>query len=85
MSMLVVFGLLVGALAAGLWFAALIEVIRTPDGYPAGNQNLWVTVLLLGVPLGLLLYSLLGRPHQSARRRARAARPRRTSPSTWLR
>jgi hypothetical protein len=85
MSLLLVVGVVMLALFA-VWVAALIEVINTPDGYSAGSQLVWVLVLLLGGPIGLLLYGLLGRPNMTSHRPldGRPRRPRQ-HPSTWLR
>jgi hypothetical protein len=85
MSLLFVVGVAMLALFA-VWVAALVEVINTADGYPAGSQLVWVLVLLLGGPIGLILYGLLGRPDVAGRHRLdrRPRRPRQ-HPSTWLR
>ena len=98
MGLLVLVFFCVGLVLSVVWLVALIEVIRTPSGYPAGSQLVWVLVLLLGGPLGLILYGVLGRPHPAYRSQMRGERrgrrttgspsgnrPTRRPPSEWLR
>jgi hypothetical protein len=65
--MIFVLVLLVLMLAVfGLWLASLLEVIRTPSGYASGSQLVWLLVLLLAGPIGLIVYRLTGRPRTPA-------------------
>jgi hypothetical protein len=60
--------LLFGVAAFGVWIWALIDAIRTPDGsFRAGNQLIWVLVILLGNLLGAIIYLIVGRPSAPVR------------------
>jgi len=55
--------LLVGLAAFAVWIWALIDAIKTPDGtFRAGNQLIWVLVILFGNLLGAIIYLIVGRP-----------------------
>ncbi len=55
--------LLVGLAALAVWVWALIDAIKTPDGtFRAGNQLIWVLVILFGNLLGAIIYLIVGRP-----------------------
>jgi hypothetical protein len=60
--------LLFGLAAFGVWIWALIDAIRTPDGsFRAGNQLIWVLVILIGNLLGAIIYLIVGRPSAPVR------------------
>jgi hypothetical protein len=63
-QLLVVFGMVAFGLAAfGVWVWALVDAIKTPDGsFRAGNQLIWVLVILFGNLLGAIIYLVVGRP-----------------------
>lgn len=57
---------IVGAMVLALWLVALVDVVRTPDGYSVGTQLGWFVVLLLFGPLGLLLFVGLAKRRESS-------------------
>jgi hypothetical protein len=62
----VVFGLfaaIIGVVGLAVWLYALVDVIRTPDGqYRAGNQLIWILVILFANVIGAIIYLAVGRP-----------------------
>jgi hypothetical protein len=55
--------LLVGILLVALWIRTIVLVIRTPDGaYRAGNQVVWLLVVILVPFIGVPLFYILGAP-----------------------
>jgi len=61
-----IFGLLFAIIAIGgfvLWVWALVDAIRTPDGsFRAGNQLIWVIVIVFANVIGAIIYLAVGRP-----------------------
>jgi hypothetical protein len=57
------YGGLFGLALLALWIFTLVNIIRTPDGsYRAGNQVVWLLVVILTGPIGVALYWVLGAP-----------------------
>ncbi len=47
----------------GAWALTIASVVRTPDGaYRAGNQIVWLLVVILVPIIGVPLYWILGAP-----------------------
>jgi hypothetical protein len=65
---LVVLALAIGAFVFWVW--ALVDVIKTPDDgrFRAGNQLVWVLVIVFTQVIGALIYVLVGRPEPQLRR-----------------
>ena len=56
-------GFLFLLLLLGVWALTIANVIRTPDGsYRAGNQIVWLLVVILVPIIGVPLYWVLGAP-----------------------
>ncbi len=68
-----IFALLVAIIAIGgfvLWVWALVDAIRTPDGaFRAGNQLIWVIVIVFANVIGAVIYVVIGRPGVTSRGR----------------
>ncbi len=57
------FGPLFGIAILVLWALTIASIIRTPDhAYRAGNQIVWLLVVILAAPVGVPLYWILGSP-----------------------
>ena len=67
------------------WAVSLVEVIQTPNGYATGSQLVWLLVLLLGGPIGLILYRLIGRPLTAGRPAGPRKWPQQPPRDGWLR
>ena len=58
-------GLIVVILLIGLWVRTIIDIVRTPDyQYRAGNQVVWLLVVILVPLVGVPLYYVLGAPER---------------------
>jgi hypothetical protein len=62
--------LAVAVAAFVFWVWALVDVIKTPDDgrFRAGNQLVWVLVIVFTQLIGALIYLLVGRPEPHLRR-----------------
>lgn len=59
------FGPLVGLGLIALWVYTIVNVVRTPDHtYRAGNQVVWLLVVILVPFVGVPLYWILGAPQR---------------------
>ncbi len=59
------FGLIVVVLLIALWVRTIIDIIRTQDySYRAGNQVVWLLVVILVPFIGVPLYWILGAPQR---------------------
>lgn len=61
------------AIAAGLlafWIWSIVDVVRVPsdDRFRAGNQLIWILVIVLAQVIGSIIYVLVGRPVPAQRR-----------------
>jgi hypothetical protein len=57
------FAAVIGLAGLAVWLYALVDVIRTPDGqYRAGNQLIWILVILFANLIGAIIYLVMGRP-----------------------
>jgi hypothetical protein len=58
-------GLIVFVLLIGLWVRTIIDIVRTQDyQYRAGNQVVWLLVVILVPIIGVPLYWILGAPQR---------------------
>jgi Phospholipase_D-nuclease N-terminal len=57
------FGAVVGIALLVLWAVTIANIIRTPEGaYRAGNQIVWLLVVIFVPFIGVPLYWILGAP-----------------------
>ncbi len=61
---------LLGLVFFALWVWSLVDVIRVPDDdrFRAGNQLIWVIVIVFTQIIGTIIYIAIGRPEPSQRR-----------------
>lgn len=58
-------GLIVVILLIALWVRTIIDIIRTQDyQFRAGNQVVWLLVVILVPLVGVPLYYILGAPER---------------------
>ncbi|MGH9121000.1 MAG: hypothetical protein ACRDYC_03510, partial [Acidimicrobiales bacterium] len=60
-----------------LWVSALVSVLTFQGRYIAGSQLIWILVVLLGGPIGAVLYFLMARDRRYEPREALPDRRRR--------
>lgn len=66
--MLRIFGPLIGLALLIVWVLTIANVIKTPDyRYRAGNQLVWLLVVILVPIIGVPLYWILGAPEPPGR------------------
>lgn len=60
----VVLALLLGMGAFAFWIWTLVDVVKVPsdDHFRAGNQLVWVLVIILTQVIGSIIYVAVGRP-----------------------
>lgn len=53
-----------------LWIWTLVDVIKVPsdDRFRAGNQLIWILVIVLTQAIGSIIYLIVGRPEPGRRR-----------------
>lgn len=61
---------LVGVVLFVLWIWTLIDVLKVPsdDRFRAGNQLVWVLVIVFTQAIGSIIYLAVGRPDPAHRR-----------------
>lgn len=67
------FGFLAIAIAGGLlafWIWTIVDVVRVPsdDRFRAGNQLIWILVIIFTQVIGSIIYVIVGRPAPGLRR-----------------
>lgn len=66
-------GVLAVALSVGLlafWIWSIVDVVKVPsdDRFRAGNQLIWILVVILTQVIGSVIYVAVGRPPPGQRR-----------------
>lgn len=69
-ALIVIPFLLIGLTAFVVWIWTLVDVLKVPsdDRFRAGNQLVWVLVIVFTQIIGSIIYLVVGRPEPSRRR-----------------